>query len=238
MNRSKRKAAFDHFIENRLNSYGAMAVAIMSSAAVNPAQAGLTFWDAGNLSTGPGGNIYFNMTTGAANTSNAAGMDFRFWQSSNVFSNNATYAARAKGLTTGAGFFNFGVRATSQNVGPGGTFTQQVLLGSFRRFSTQTFLNSTTFVTVPVTVRNGNWGSGGRGFLGLRFEITGVAHYGWADITVDRDNMQVTLHRFGYNDVGGEDIHAGPPVPEPSSALLLAMGAAGLAAYRRKKKAA
>ena len=67
--------------------------------------------------------------------------------------------------------------------------------------------------------------------------------YGWARITYrfdmgDPNNTYVTLHDFAYDSTGA-NIAAGA-VPEPSSFLLLALGAgaAGLMAHRRKKQLA
>jgi hypothetical protein len=98
----------------------------------------------------------------------------------------------------------------------------------------------------------GNWLSGGRGFLGLIFSIGQNTHYGWANISVNAQTFEVTLHCFAYEDqadtglttpdvnnacaqgtTGGNT--GGGDVPEPHSAVLLAMGAAGLTAYRRRR---
>jgi hypothetical protein len=58
-------------------------------------------------------------------------------------------------------------------------------------------------------------------------------HYGWAHIQV-LPGYQAELLGFAYftatNDPG-----PGAGVPEPSSLMLLALGSAGIAAYRRKK---
>lgn len=81
---------------------------------------------------------------------------------------------------------------------------------------------------------NSNWADGDRGFVGIKFDLdpgTGaVTHYGWADITKNAGET-ATLHAFGYNDTPG----AASEVPEPTSLLLLAAGAAGLPLWRKKK---
>ena len=77
----------------------------------------------------------------------------------------------------------------------------------------------------------GNWSVGQRAFAGIRFDIGGATHYGWADVTRAAAN-RVTLHAFGYNDAAGVASHV---VPEPTSIMLLAAGAAGLASWRKRK---
>lgn len=77
----------------------------------------------------------------------------------------------------------------------------------------------------------GNWAVDQRGFAGIRFDLDGSTHYGWADVSHPADR-QITLHAFGYNDTAGAASH----VPEPSSILLLAAGAAGLGFWRLRRK--
>ncbi len=74
---------------------------------------------------------------------------------------------------------------------------------------------------------------GDRGFVGLKFDISGNIHYGWADITQTTDG-DVIVHRFGYNDAAGE---SSTIVPEPASLVLLAMGAACMVPWRRRQSA-
>lgn len=235
MQRYKHKEAFEAFIESRLSTYGTMAVAILASTAVSPAQAAIIVWEPIGLSTGANNSIYFNMVSGSANiSSNAVNMDFRLRHSSNGFGSTFTKSARAFGVNPGAEVLTSNFQSgraqrlsASQFISTDEPFARGALLGSIRVSSSGSSIN-------------GQFGSGGRGFVGLKFQIAGMVHLGWADITVDPNNMQITLNRFAYNDVAGEDIHVTDPngVPEPSSTLLLAMGAVGLAAYRRKKKAA
>jgi hypothetical protein len=74
----------------------------------------------------------------------------------------------------------------------------------------------------------------GRAFLGLQFEIDGQMHLGWADVRARLG--PVTVFAYAYETDPGKAIAAGA-VPEPPSLVLLAAGAAGLAAWRRKRMA-
>lgn len=83
----------------------------------------------------------------------------------------------------------------------------------------------------------------GTGFAGLMIADTpgdtSTYRYGWARITFGQENDTyiVTLHDFAVELDPGVPIKAGQ-IPEPSSIALLAMGAAGIAYARRRRKAA
>lgn len=92
-------------------------------------------------------------------------------------------------------------------------------------------------------VSNGNlygpWSTAQDSVLGLEFFIPadGLYHYGFIEGTAQvipganggADDLVITLDSFGYDP-------APAPVPEPGSLSLLAMGAAGVAALRRRNK--
>ncbi|HVU38153.1 MAG TPA: hypothetical protein VHC95_07455 [Opitutales bacterium] len=78
----------------------------------------------------------------------------------------------------------------------------------------------------------------GRQYVGFEFLISGFTHYGWADIDVGLHF--VTIRDWAYESVAGASIMV--PVPEPANAPvglgLLALGAAGISAYKRRRKLA
>ncbi|MCC6537393.1 MAG: PEP-CTERM sorting domain-containing protein [Bryobacterales bacterium] len=72
----------------------------------------------------------------------------------------------------------------------------------------------------------GDWQNGQRAFIGVVFGLnTGAPKRGFIDVTVQLGSAQFTINQWGYDQ----------PVPEPSTVALLALGAAGVAALRRKR---
>jgi hypothetical protein len=93
----------------------------------------------------------------------------------------------------------------------------------------------------------GNWSGATDMYLGLQFDIGGQTHFGWAELSVSSGTDITTdptavLEGWAYERVAGAPITTGQtsggvPVPEPSSFLLFALGATGLAIYRRRRQA-
>ena len=80
--------------------------------------------------------------------------------------------------------------------------------------------------------------------MGLKFKIGSDMHYGWVQIDVNRTVTQAVIKAYAYQDIPigqpGGTLTAGQTastaVPEPSGLALLALGAAGIAARRRRKQ--
>jgi len=71
-------------------------------------------------------------------------------------------------------------------------------------------------------------------YLGVKFNIGTDTVYGWIQVQVpDADASKAIITGYAYNDDDGGSITAGA-IPEPGSLALLALGAAGLAAWRKK----
>lgn len=81
------------------------------------------------------------------------------------------------------------------------------------------------------------WGSvGDHGYAAVRMMIEDAWHYGWIELT----RGSLTVGQVGFQNTAGADaqIPSGPttsPLPEPQTLALLALGAAGAAAVRRRR---
>lgn len=82
----------------------------------------------------------------------------------------------------------------------------------------------------------GEFHDAGGAFIGLQFDLSGATHYGWMEVLAD--DGDITLRRYGYEDVANTAITTPQllSVPEPSSLALLAAGAAGAPLLRRRRQ--
>lgn len=83
---------------------------------------------------------------------------------------------------------------------------------------------------------NAQFNNANGSFLGVAFPIGGVNHYGWVRVTIDNAAGSFVINDWAYNTVAGAGITTGQ-VPEPTSLGMLAAGAAGVAAMRRRRAA-
>lgn len=80
-------------------------------------------------------------------------------------------------------------------------------------------------------------------YLGIEFQLDGQTHYGWVDITTNYASVEgvdwdpspttYTISGWHYEDTPGASAVV---VPEPATLSLLALGASGLLAHRRRKE--
>jgi hypothetical protein len=110
------------------------------------------------------------------------------------------------------------------------------------------------YISNPDPIYVGSWShTGSPAYLGVVFQISGATHVGWAQIATSVTNTMATaeLIDYAYNTVAYDgtnavassiaagDTGAGTTgAPEPSSLALYALGAAGIAALRRRRKSA
>ncbi len=122
------------------------------------------------------------------------------------------------------GSFGSNLRAVPANftIGPGGVFQHA----------------SAALFTVSHAVPSQGGLHFGTEYVGFKFLITGQTHYGWANITLGDQNL--TVNDWAYESSPNTAI-AASAVPEPAQSAaglgLLALGAAGVATFKRRAKA-
>jgi len=124
--------------------------------------------------------------------------------------------------------------------------------GSFQggHFHLKTRSTGSSIIAGKISRSSGQWVSGVTGFAGFRFQTnsnssTAQINYGWLELrmnmSVDRFPDSVTLLAGAFDNSGSPittPIATPSATPEPGTAglLLLAMGAAGVTALRRRQK--
>ncbi len=154
---------------------------------------------------------------------------------------------------------NNGQKPTAYGLtGSGGAGSVAFFKPDFLKFATPEFASGDTIGSQPfrssgylnnftATTPGGDWQVGDVGFLGLQIVVNGQTDFGWAEVRLNNggtpssfaataadDLGQFTLLGFAFDD-SGQPIPAGA-IPEPSSVALLALGAAGVVALRRRKR--
>ncbi len=178
---------------------------------------------------------------------------FRYGQFRNILSNFLPGGTRLNGMGF-VGSTSF-ARPLASSARVGATLSAYLPASNARLFATEVLVSERLYVPpntqpdITSTIVDPGMGFGGATGpvnVGFSFLSGGNTHYGWAqlDLGVTIDN-RLTVVEWTYENSSDTPVHVGTraaQVPEPASTLpaiaMLAMGAAGVRAWRQHKAAA
>ena len=197
----------------------------------------------------------------------ADGADFRLWKAGNFNTGAIFLASRIQtgtGTSTyngniytypkfgpmngrglvGPTFFTDNIQALRKSFVVGPTLANNYVWGkgSTSGYSDRNAMQKTTYGAYAIGY-DFNYGfNPGDNYFGFRFLSGADLLYGWATINFDLTGGIVTIKEWAYNDTADTPIHIADTtnaIPEPSTPALtlLGLGAAGLRAWRARKRA-
>jgi hypothetical protein len=151
----------------------------------------------------------------------------------------------AVGYTVGSGFPLDSALKPGALIGP---------RSPFKKGTAAMVVARSNVYTSNKTVVYGPWGHVKDRYLGLKFQIKGNTHYGWArlNVKVAKTTITATLTGYAYETIPGKGIVAGKtkgpddaraeessaapmPTSKPATLGALALGAPGLSIWRREE---
>ncbi len=180
-------------IAKRLSAYSAVAAGTV--AATGNANAAEVVWDIPDLtSTSNAEIVLFDMVSGKAVIKGAEVLDgegeFQLYQGGS----DAGFIGQAPSITTG-GFAGLvdgsGYTVVSQLAG-GASVSEDLTFGAYSSAPSNWAYLADGY--------GGGFANGQTGVVGLKFELNGETHYGWAEVTRAVAGDSFTLNSFGYND--------------------------------------
>ncbi len=154
----------------------------------------------------------------------------------------------AVGYTVGSGQFLGSDLKPGARIGP---------RSAFKKGTAALVVARSNVYTSNKTMVYGPWANVKDRYLGLKFQIKGKTHFGWArlNVKVSKTTITATLTGYAYETVPNKPIIAGKtkgtddasvesnaslkvPAPQPATLGLMALGSPGLSIWRREESAA
>jgi hypothetical protein len=185
--RPRKPSAFPEFLQARLNMYvlAASAAGVGVLALAQPAQASVVYTPANQRI---GANGVYNLDLNHDET-----VDFLIqqWNYGNWPSNNQLLADPAVGNGVLGKQITASALMAGASIGP----NQDFIAGGNNG---EVMLSITHFTTGGTSFVHGPWNNVRNRYLGLKFQIDGEPHYGWARLSVQRQAYHFTVLLTGY----------------------------------------
>jgi VPDSG-CTERM motif len=237
---SNKSLPIDHSTRNQLLRYSLGAAAVAAAASPSGSSANVISFDPADVS---GNSIFFNLDNNMVSTSTFPGAEFALTDTGIIAAKPTQQGYNGNQVVTQSRgsipfIYNYALKLNAGDT-----------IGGSR-----TFTNSGRLNYSGMGPGIGDWNPGDKGFVGLSLAMSGAntgPFYGWAEISLNNFDGsgagEFTLFRYAYDDVAGEAIAAGDigngnggggsGVPDSgSTALLLILGAGGLAALRSARR--
>ncbi len=233
-------ASFDPYLSAsrsvRAKSIGSVALGATALIAlpseVDAQVTNVTLSGANSMSFGVS-SLFFSLETGVGYASSFAGAQFWLVASTDPYADGVW--SGVKPLDGGFGLSKVGTTETGQAPATKFSFNQTIDSGSLAANSNGSYAELNRYFFGGVVPA---W-SNATGYIGVSFKKNTGTHYGWIKVQTNSNASTITVLAAAYNATPGASIAAGEvaAIPEPANAAaLLALGAAGLAAYRRNRK--
>jgi hypothetical protein len=153
----------------------------------------------------------------------------------------------AVGYTVGSGQFLGSDLKPGARIGP---------RSPFKKGDAALLVARSNVYTSNKTMVYGPWANVKDRYLGLKFQIKGKTHFGWArlNVKISKTTITATLTGYAYETIPNKPIIAGKtkgsdnarvesnaalnvPAPQPATLTLLALGSPGLSIWRREELA-
>ena len=222
-------------ISSRLTKYAAAAGATLAGATTG--QTAIVVWDLSRLSeesrtvTHETGFSWLYINLDAASAAEVI-----HWNNGQAYDFTLTRTYNANGKPTP--YTN--TQLTGYGIGQDINVSYAGLtVGDTVNSSTQPSAHSVTTYQVGGGGNINVFSPGSSGYLGVQFKIGEAYHFGWVHLTTNTENVWARVDSVAYNTIAGEGITIGDiAIPEPGAIGLLATGAAGLLAWRARRRAA
>lgn len=215
-------------LDHRLGTYLTLGVGAGVLGSQN-SNAAIVYWDVAPQTISVGGTAWVQPLTGDTGNGfddSTPTIGVRFAGTNYIYSFTEPSGDGTTKIAYNYGTYNAAMSrfVSNETIGVGSTFKQN--------WSYMDRSGWTTADSAWATEADGT-----SGYIGFSFDNSGTTNYGWIEVTYNAATGNLVMGDFAYEDSGAGILAGATGVPEPSCLGLLALGATGLLARRRRQAA-